>query len=292
MCSIGTPSVLTHYHGSTYYDVTCASIVNVCPIWQRCEQPFLVPAAGPSLHLLQGARAFHASPISHKKKKEDTQKPGRRKPANNPARSSTDADDGPKHPQPSPDEPLNFADVESRLQKLSEQFNSLLKKMHTGGRFDPEVVGALAVTVDKQAGGAYPLRELAQVVPRGGRAVSLLVHEVAYVKPIMSAVQASPDFNQQPQRDPDNELELILKIEPETREDLVRRVKAAAHDWRERIRAVRRKRDRLHVTWKKGGAVGPDLRRSADKELEKVIKAAVAEVDGAEKNAVKIAEST
>ncbi|KAI0186300.1 ribosomal recycling factor [Xylaria flabelliformis] len=259
------------------------------PICQRCERTLLAPVGARSPpHLYFGSRAFHASPTSHKKKKEETQK----KPAKSSGSdSSTDADDGPKHPQPDPEEPLNFADVESRLQKHADHFTPSLKKMQTGGRFDPDAVGALQVTVNKKAGEAYPLRELAQVVPRGGRAVSLLVHEAEYVKPIMSAVQTSADFNQQPQRDPDNELELILKIEPETRDDLVKRVKAAAHEWRERIRAVRQKRDKLHVTWKKDKAVGPDLKRTADKELEKIIKAAVAEVDEAEKNAIKIAES-
>ncbi|KAI1735915.1 ribosome recycling factor [Xylaria scruposa] len=273
------------------YDVARATIC------QRCEQTLLAPAGARStLRLSLGTRAFHASPTSHKKKKEEAQKPARGKSAEKPAKStststSTDADDGPKHPQPSPDEPLDFADVESRLQKHAEHFNALLKKVRTGGRFDPDVVGALEVTVDKKAGEAYPLRELAQVVPRGGRAVSLLVHEAEYVKPIMSAVQASPDFNQQPQRDPDNELELVLKIEPEKRDELVKRVKAVAHEWRERIRAVRQKRDKLHATWKKDGVVGPDLKRTADKELEKIIKATVAEVDEAEKSTIKIAES-
>ncbi|KAI0444879.1 ribosome recycling factor [Xylaria telfairii] len=274
--------------GRTNYDVAHASIVNVRPTCQRCEQRFLVSAAGPSLHLPQGARAFHTSPISHKKKKEEPQKSKRGKPTDTPTKSSSssssDADDGPKHPQPSPEEPLNFADVESRLQKHVEHFKGLLKKTQTGGRFDPEVVGALAVTVDKKAGEAYPLRELAQVVPRGGRAVSLLVHEAAYVKPIMSAVQASPDFNQQPQRDPDNELELVLKIELETREDFDIRVKAIANEWRDRIRAVRQKRDKLHVTWRRDGAIGPDLQRAADKELDKIIKAALAEVDEVKKS--------
>ncbi|TRX94176.1 hypothetical protein FHL15_004944 [Xylaria flabelliformis] len=270
------------------------------PICQRCERTFLAPAGArsPPPHLYFGSRAFHASPTSHKKKKEETQKPARGKSAEKPnsssgssGGSSIDADDGPKHPQPSPDEPLDFADVESRLQKHADHFNPSLKKMQTGGRFDPDAVGALQVTVDKKAGESYPLRELAQVVPRGGRAVSLLVHEAEYVKPIMSAVQTSADFNQQPQRDPDNELELILKIEPEKRDELVKRVKATAHEWRERIRAVRQKRDKLHVTWKKDKVVGPDLKNTADKELEKIIKAAVAEVDEAEKNAIKIAES-
>ncbi|KAI1314171.1 ribosome recycling factor domain-containing protein [Xylaria venustula] len=240
---------------------------------------------------LSGLRSLHTSSALSKKKKEEAQNRstnGRGKSADKSSEKATDsaADDGPKHPQPSPDEPLNFADVESRLGKNAEHYKAVLKQQ-SGAKFDADVIGALRVTTDKKTGETYPLRELAQVVPRGGRAVSLLVHEANYVKPIMSAVQASPQFNQQPQRDADNELELILKIEPEKREDVVKRVKGAAHDWRERVRAVRQKRDKLHVTWRKDGAVGPDLKRTVDKELEKIIKSAIAEVDEAEKSALK-----
>ncbi|KAI0872627.1 ribosome recycling factor [Hypoxylon argillaceum] len=282
------------------YDVVRTSIVGVAaaPTYQRYSRSPLVstPPRSP-LDLPHSTRAFHTSPAVHKsKKKEDA---GRGKSNGKHAESSSSSsssasdstEDGPKHPQPNPEEPLDFADVESRLTRHAEHFKAIFKKLHTGGRFDPDVVGALRVTVDRKAGDAYPLRELAQVVPRGGRAVSLLAHEAAYVKPIMSAVQASPEFNQQPQRDPDNELELVLRIEPERPEDLVRRAKAVANEWRDRVRSARQRRDKQHVTWKKEGALGPDLKRTADKELDKVIKAAMTEIDEVEKSAVKAAES-
>ncbi|KAI0532756.1 ribosome recycling factor domain-containing protein [Xylaria digitata] len=284
------------------YDITCANAVRVTapysswPLCQPCEKRPVLVSGSPrsSPYLLNRLRGLHTSPaLSKSKKKEETQKRnagGRGKSNEKPAESSA-ADDGPKHPQPSPDDPLNFADVESRLSKHAEHFRASLKTMQTGARFDPEVVGGMRVTVDKKTGQTYPLRELAQVVPRGGRAVSLLVHDAEYVKPIMSAVQSSPQFNQQPQRDPENELELILKIEPEKPEDLVKRAKAEAHEWRERIRAVRQKRDKLHATWKKDGSIIPDLKRDADKALEKIIKAAIAKVGEVEKNTIKAAES-
>ncbi|KAH8197100.1 hypothetical protein TruAng_008739 [Truncatella angustata] len=196
-----------------------------------------------------------------------------------------------QHPTPNPEEPLDFADVQSRLAKASETPLENLKKLKAGGRFNPDLIGALRVVPDKQEGGAsYPLRELAQVVPKGGRTISILVHEAESIKPIMSAIQASRDFNQQPQRDPDNELELVLKMELEKREDVVRRVKAVCHEWREKVRQVRQRRDKVHAAWKKDGAMLPDVKRKADTELDKVIKAKVAEIDAAEKEAMKAAE--
>ncbi|KAI1800484.1 ribosome recycling factor [Daldinia bambusicola] len=206
------------------------------------------------------------------------------------AADHADGDDpnGPKHPPANPEEPLNFADVESRIQRHAEHHRELLKKLRVGGRFNPDVVGALRVQPDrKDASTTYPLREVAQVVARGGRTISVIAHEAGYVKAIMSAVQASPDFNQQPQRDPDNELELVLKIEPESRDDLLKRAKALCNEWRDRIRSVRQKRDKQHATWQKNGDIGPDLKRTADKELDKIIKAKIAEIDALEKDTVK-----
>lgn len=285
---------------------TKASYSSQPPCFRHHRRPLLASPAPespsePNLDLPRGTRAFHASPAIHKAKKgkkrdgqawvaESSGGSGNSGSGSGSGSGST-AEDGPRHPKPSSEEPLNFADVESRLRKEAEHFKAVFKKVHAGGRFDPDVIGALIVAVDRKAGTSYPLRELAQVVPRGGRAVSLLVHEAAYVRPIMSAVQASPDFNQQPQRDPDNELELTLKIEPETRDDLVRRVRAVANDWTTRVRQIRQKRDKTHLAWKKAGEVSADMRFTADKELDKLIKVATDEIDALKNSAVKAAES-
>lgn len=245
-----------------------------------------------------GPRAFHSSSPAYKSKSKDKdvknknrEQAASRSSGGGGGHDDDDAAGGPKHPSPNPEEPLDFADVESRIRRHDEHFREALKKLKTGGRFNPDVVGALRVQPDRKSGTTYPLKEVAQIVPRGGRTISILAHEEAYIKPIMSAVQASADFNQQPQRDPDNELELILKIEPEKRDDLLKRIKAMCHEWRERVRSVRQKRDKQHVTWRKDGEIGPDLKRTADKELDKIIKAKMAEIDQAEKEALKAAEA-
>ncbi|KAI1431779.1 ribosome recycling factor [Xylaria sp. CBS 124048] len=294
-CSIGPLNTFINAHGVSYNVARARTLITVATTAQ--------PRSALSPDLPRSLRAFHSTPIPHKVKKKGSEASSKSSGSSSSsssssgtsssgsAQESSEADEsGSKHPKPSPEEPLNFADVQSRLAKHAEHFRSALKKMHTAGRFDPEVVGGIKVTVDKKSNTVYPLRELAQVVPRGGRTVSLLVHDEEYVKPIMSAVQSSPDFNQQPQRDADNELELVLKVEAEKPEDVVRRVKAVAHEWRERVQGVRQKRDKLHETWKKGGLVGPDLKRTADKELQKVIKEAADEVNTAEKAALKVVQ--
>ncbi|KAK7983880.1 ribosome recycling factor [Apiospora arundinis] len=251
---------------------------------------------------LNSLRSLHTTPVWLKKKGREEKEQARGRPApdagsssGSSKNSSNNASSGAsasQHPTPTPEEVLDFADVNSRLTKLASHANESLKKIKMGGRFNPDLIGSVKVQPDrKESSESYPLRELASVIPKGGRTISILVHEAANIKPIMSAVQAHRDFNQQPQRSPDNELELILKVEPEKREDVAKRIKAICHDWRERIRDVRQRRDKLHAAWKKDGSLLPDAKRKADTELDKVIKAEVAKVDAAEKETTKATES-
>ncbi|KAK2004793.1 ribosomal recycling factor [Colletotrichum falcatum] len=195
---------------------------------------------------------------------------------------------GSKHPKPDPADPLNFADVASRFESLAAHHTEALKLLQSGDRFSPDAIGALVVQPDRKDPTTYPLRELAEIVPRpGGRTVSLLLHEKDYVKPVMAAVQASPDFNQQPQRDPDNELELVLKVEATNKDAVVRRAKDAAMAWRDKIRTVTEKRKKAHAKWQKDKAIVPDLKRRADKELQKLQDKEMKAVDTAEQQAVR-----
>lgn len=172
---------------------------------------------------------------------------------------------------------------------IDARYKTQLAGMVHGGRFNPTNLGSLPVAVkDPEAGdGSFPLRELAQVVPRSGRTISLLVHDKAYIKPIMSAVQSSREFNQQPQRSEDNELELLLKIELERKDDVVRRIKEAVQLWKDRVRQVRSRHEKVLKGWKKTGAVLPDLVMKAEKELQKVQDKKMKEIDQEEAQTIR-----
>ncbi|KAI0160624.1 ribosome recycling factor [Xylariaceae sp. FL1272] len=253
--------------------------------------------SAPSRHHVHSRRAFHASPSTCKSKAAKDDEGGKKgkkskkdktsdtKSTTTSAPEDAEAEEGPKHPQPNAEDPLDFSDVKSRLSATSEKFRTTFKK--SAGRFEPDYIGNLKVLVDKKDNISYPLRDLAQVVPRGGRTVSLLVHEEEYVKAIMSAIQSSPEFNQQPQRDADNELELLLKIEPEKPEDVIKRTKANANAWKDRIKAVRQKREKTHDSWAKSKQILPDAKKTLSAELEKIIKAEIASVDALEKEVLK-----
>lgn len=114
----------------------------------------------------------------------------------------------------------------------------------------------------------YPLRELASVVHRGGRTVSILVSDAAYIKPVMSAVQASREFNQQPQRDPDNELELLLRIEPENPDEQAKRLRGECNAWKDAVREVLAARKSKHATWLKAKHITKDDVKNLDKKVK------------------------
>lgn len=198
-------------------------------------------------------------------------------------------------------DPLDVTPVLEAFAPMDAHFRTQLQAFTQGGRFNPSHLGALTVTVkltgvpSTDGSGAshnevrdFPLSELAQVVPRsGGRTVSLLVNDRAYIKPIMSAVQSSPDFNQQPQRSDENELELLLKVEAERKEDVVKRVKETTQTWRDRVRAARAKHEKTIKGWQKSKAITGDVAKKADKELQKVQDKKMKEIDDEEARIIK-----
>ncbi|KAG6012287.1 hypothetical protein E4U41_005364 [Claviceps citrina] len=103
----------------------------------------------------------------------------------------------------------------------------------------------------------------------------------------MSAVQSSNDFNQQPQRAEDNDLELLLRVEPERREELARRVKEATQAWRDKVRHLRTRHEKVLKGWARDGTVLRDVVKRAEKELQKVQDGKMKEIDAEEAQALK-----
>lgn len=168
---------------------------------------------------------------------------------------------------------FDLGDVDTAYAKIDERFEKRLQEFKaSGGRFNPDMLGQLKVKTTGGAEGAgptlYPLRELASIVHRGGRSVSLLVSDASYIKPIMSAVQNSEQFNQQPQRDPDNDLELLLRIEPENPDEQAKRLKAECNGWKDAVRDVLATRKSKHATWQKAKHLTKDDVKNLDKKVK------------------------
>ncbi|ROT39532.1 ribosome recycling factor [Sodiomyces alkalinus F11] len=260
-----------------------AQAASSSPALLLSSRPRRAPSS-PATTALTPSRPFRTSPSLQKKLKAKKMAEQEAHNPNSVTHHDDPAEDA-KHPKPNPADLLDLTDLTTRWSALDAHYRDALKKLSTGGRFNPDVIGALPVTPDPKhdPGQRYPLRELAQVVPRQGRIVSLLVHDKAHVRPIVDAVQASPDFNQQPQRSPDNDLELTLTVEPERREDLAARAHALTHIWRDRVRQATEKRRKVHAKWLVQKEVVPDLKRRADAEVLKVQTKVLGGIDTLEK---------
>ncbi|KAL9946893.1 hypothetical protein D7B24_008956 [Verticillium nonalfalfae] len=256
--------------------IRAAASQNVAPMSAALVVVLPRAASSPS-------RSFHTTPAALKKSKAKKMvEQQENNPSSSPSSSSSsrhsaststsdhdDDADAARHPKPDAADPLNTDDLTSRWAALDTHFRDALRRLATGGRFNPDSIGALPVAPDPKSPERFPLRELAQVVPKGGRTVALLAHDRAHLKPISDAVQASPDFNQQPQPSPDNDLELLLKVEPERKEDLVVKAKALTLAWRERVRHASDRRKKVVAKWAMQKEIGPDLRKRVDAEAQK-----------------------
>lgn len=232
----------------------------------------VLPSSTPAL---AAARPLSTTPVYLKKNKSAKGAPAP------PPQQSNDAEDS--GPEANPEDPNNFSDVTSRFEHLSTRFAAELKQSSRGGATNPSALSSLSVPTRD---GAFPLRELAQVVPRTNRTISLLVNDKSHVKPIMSAIQASGAFNQQPQKDPENELELVMRVEVERPEEVKKRLKEVCHVWRERVRGVRQKREKVINGWKKDKVVSADVGRKIGTELTNIMKKELEKIDKAEAQAV------
>jgi len=73
--------------------------------------------------------------------------------------------------------PFDTSALETSIQKAVDKLKEDLSKLRAGGRFNPEVLEGLRVQVVKGSKESVRLGELAQVLPRGGRSVVLVVAE-------------------------------------------------------------------------------------------------------------------
>jgi len=179
------------------------------------------------------------------------------------------------------DDPHDFSTLEEGIAKALEKLQNDHSKLRAGGRFDPETLENVRVHLDKESKTTIRLGELAQVLPKGGRSLMVLVGEKDHVKPIISAIQGSKDLNLQPQVDPHNASQLNIPIPPPTKEsrDLAlgaaskageiasTSVKNARANMQKRLRAMELKK-----------TVRPDDLKRAHKDMEKVVEKAVADI--------------
>lgn len=110
------------------------------------------------------ARQFTSSASLYKKKDKPKQK----------ADESTTTE-----PESSAADPFDLTQLHDGVADALARLNHDLQKLRSGGRLNPEVIESLRVTVDKNSNETVKLGELAQVVPKGGRAVAIIMGDEA-----------------------------------------------------------------------------------------------------------------
>jgi ribosome recycling factor len=137
------------------------------------------------------------------------------------------------------------------------------------------------VHLDKNSKKTERLGDLAQVLPKTGRSLMILVGEREHVHAIVSAIQGNPELNLQPQPDAGNPNQLNVPIPPPTKESRDAALKKAgemgevARTGVQSARAVSQKRLRGMEVKK---TARPDDLKKAGKKMESVVEKGVADV--------------
>ncbi|KAI5299146.1 hypothetical protein KEM56_003487 [Ascosphaera pollenicola] len=213
-------------------------------------------------------RLFSTSPPTYKKKGGGSSNGGKDKASS----SSAVADDAAD---------LGFAELQKSLDDALARMKDDIAKLRTGGtggRFNPALIEQLRVPIDKSTkkDAAQPrLGDLAQVIPKGGRTVAILLGDETHAKPISSAI-ASSNLSLNAQQDPHNPLQLTVPIPPPTRESRDAAVKEAKAAMEKATQGIKNARAATNKRIKEMGQkkrIQPDALHAGLKEMERMVQA-------------------
>ncbi|EQL31399.1 ribosome recycling factor [Blastomyces dermatitidis ATCC 26199] len=195
------------------------------------------------------------------------------------------------------DDPFGFSQLENDIAGAVQRLKDDISKLRAGGRFNPEAIETLRVAVSKGDGKGsketVKLGELAQVIPKGGRMLTILVGEEEYIKPITSSLLSS-SLSLNPQPDPHNSLQLNVPIPPPTKESRDQSVKDAKAAMDKASTAVRNARGAINKKLKNMGVkklVRPDDLHKQVEKMEKIAEKGQKEVKDAFEAAKKALEA-
>ncbi|KAE8390666.1 ribosome recycling factor domain-containing protein [Aspergillus alliaceus] len=176
------------------------------------------------------------------------------------------------------EDPYDFTQLHDGIADAVSRLKDDLSKLRVGGRLNTEAIEALRVQLSKSSKSSkssketVKLGELAQVVPKGGRMVTVLASEEDHIKPIISAIVSS-GLSLSPQPDAHNALQLNIPIPPPTKEFRDQTVSAAKSAMEKATAAVRDARGSVHKRlqdMQKKKIARPDDVRKAQEQMEKL----------------------
>jgi ribosome recycling factor len=158
-----------------------------------------------------------------------------------------------------------------------ERLTHELSQLRAGGRFNPEKIEVLKVTLQHSDGGnkrTERVKDLAQVIAKG-RNVQVLVHDEAFVRPINTAIVTSA-LNLTPHGPtPDAPTTLTIQVPPPTGESRMQAVEAAKKEEEVALGRIREARGKHQKKLRAMGiskSVRPDDLQKAQKLMEDVVK--------------------
>lgn len=78
---------------------------------------------------------------------------------------------------PGGEDPYDFSELQESISQAASKLKDDLSKLRTGGRFNTDSLESLRVHLVKGSKDSTRLGDVAQVIPKGGRSISLLVGE-------------------------------------------------------------------------------------------------------------------
>jgi ribosome recycling factor len=261
-----------------YKLIPVQTLRNTCT---RCCRPAFAPALQ---SFLPSQRTFTTTPRSNKKASKASKLPS---PPSTKAGAAAAAD------APDVEDPHDFSALEESITLAQSRLKDDLSKLRSGGRFNPELIESLRVSLDKtNPTTTTRLSDICQVLARG-RTLQLLAGDPTYLKPITSAILTS-DLSLTPQTDPQNALQLNIPLPPPTKESRNAVVAQATKAGEKALDAVRMARQGQQKRLRSMGlqkSARPDDIKKAGEKMEKVVEKGNADVKRAVDASRKVLES-
>ncbi|KAK1141922.1 Heat shock protein ssb1 [Aspergillus melleus] len=167
--------------------------------------------------------------------------------------SAAEPEGNPSKLAATPDDPSDLSQLQEGIVAAVSRLKDELSKLRMGGRLGTDAIESLRVQVSKGSKEKVKLGDLAQVFPKSGRLVAILVSE------------EDPD--------PHNTLQLNVPIPPPTKESRDKTVIAAKSAMEKAIAAIRESRGVVHKRlqdMQKKKIARPDDARKAQDQMEKL----------------------
>ncbi|KAI0583833.1 ribosome recycling factor [Pyrenophora tritici-repentis] len=193
------------------------------------------------------------------------------------------------------DKAYDVSELEASILKALEKLTHDLSQLRSGGKLNPEIVESLKVQLGTASHGKESVRlgDIAQVVPRG-RVLNVICGEEAHVKPITTAIAASPHSLTPLSPESNNPLTIQVPLPPPTGESRRAAVDAAGKASERADRLIQQARQEHNKKLRQYGLnreVLPDDLQKAKKLMEEVVKKGHVEVKRIVDGAKKVLES-